>query len=95
LCRADTLEGLLAVIADLLYNALQLHDHRSLRWPQNRRQCLVGSDEGAATMLCRRLGVYPILPLLRAIAATAASSGPAVLIPFLSAHIYPRIWWAS
>jgi hypothetical protein len=94
LCRTDTLEGLLAVIADVLYNALQLHDHRSLRWPQNRRQCLFGSDEGAATMLCRRLGVYPILPLLRAIATAAASFGPAVLIPFLSAHIYPRIWWA-
>ncbi|KAJ7873472.1 hypothetical protein B0H14DRAFT_3860041 [Mycena olivaceomarginata] len=88
LCRTDTLEGLLAVIADLLYNALQLHDHRSLRWPQNRRQCLVGSDEGAATMLCRWLDVYPILPLLRAIAATAASFGSAVLVPFLlSAHL--------
>jgi hypothetical protein len=87
-CRTDTLEGLIAVIADLVYQALQLHDHRGLRWPRNRRQCLVGSDEAAATMLCRWLDVYPILSLLRVIAATAASFGRVVLVPFLlSAHL--------
>ncbi|KAJ7352312.1 hypothetical protein DFH08DRAFT_1078021 [Mycena albidolilacea] len=59
-----------------------------LRWPRNRRQCLVGSDEAAATMLCRWLDVYPILSLLRVIAATPASFGRVVLVPFLlSAHL--------
>ncbi|KAJ6578224.1 hypothetical protein B0H19DRAFT_1122701 [Mycena capillaripes] len=87
-CRTSTLEGLIALIADLLYNALQLHDHDGTRWPQNTRQCLAGDDETAVTMLCRWLDFYPILPLLRAISAVASSFGPRVLIPFLlSAHL--------
>ncbi|KAF7333474.1 hypothetical protein MVEN_02363600 [Mycena venus] len=87
-CRTCTLEGLIAIIADLLFNALQLHDLQRTRWPKNRRQCLAGNDETAATMLCRWLDFYPILPLLRAISAAAASFGPSVLVPFLlSAHL--------
>ncbi|KAJ6563616.1 hypothetical protein DFH09DRAFT_1158529 [Mycena vulgaris] len=87
-CRVCTLEGLIAIVADLFFNALQLHDHRQTRWPRNRRQCLVGNDETAATMLCRWLDFYPILPLLRAISAAASSFGRLVLVPFLlSAHL--------
>ncbi|KAF8177537.1 hypothetical protein K438DRAFT_1681466 [Mycena galopus ATCC 62051] len=87
-CRTDTLEGLIAIVADLIYNALQLHDHQQTSWPRNRRQCLAGNDETATTMLCRWLDFYPILPLLRAISAAAASFGPLVLIPLLlSAHL--------
>ncbi|KAJ6519157.1 hypothetical protein C8R45DRAFT_1204383 [Mycena sanguinolenta] len=87
-CRTSTLEGLLAIVSDLLYNALQLHDVQEVRWPQKRRQCLVGSDEAAATMLCRWLDSYPNLPLLRIIAGAAYSFGAPVLIPFLlSAHL--------
>ncbi|KAJ7112938.1 hypothetical protein C8R44DRAFT_741285 [Mycena epipterygia] len=87
-CRTCTLEGLIAIVADLFFNALQLHDHQQTRWPQNRRQCLAGNDETAATMLCRWLDIYPILPLLRAISAAASSFGRSVLVPFLlSAHL--------
>ncbi|KAJ7289196.1 hypothetical protein C8J57DRAFT_427417 [Mycena rebaudengoi] len=87
-CRTYTLEGLIAIIADLLFNALQLHDLHQTRWPQSRRQCLTGTDETAATMLCRWLDLYPILPLLRAISAAASSFGQPVLIPLLlSAHL--------
>ncbi|KAJ7512878.1 hypothetical protein B0H11DRAFT_1947800 [Mycena galericulata] len=87
-CRTCTLEGLIAIIGDLLFNALQLHDIHQTRWPRNRRQCLAGNDETAATMLCRWLDFYPILPLLRAIAAVASSFGRPVLVAFLlSAHL--------
>ncbi|KAJ7731702.1 hypothetical protein DFH07DRAFT_894654 [Mycena maculata] len=87
-CRTDTLEALIAIMADLFYNALQLHDHQQTRWPQTRRKCLAGNDETAATMLCRWLDFYPILPLLRAISAAASSFGRLVLVPFLhSAHL--------
>ncbi|KAF7370323.1 hypothetical protein MSAN_00663700 [Mycena sanguinolenta] len=86
--RTCTFEGLIGIVAELFYNALQLHDCRRIRWPRTRRQCLVGSDESAATMLCRWLDIYPILPLLRAIAAAASSFGKPVLVPFLlSAHL--------
>ncbi|KAJ7472200.1 hypothetical protein FB451DRAFT_1090389 [Mycena latifolia] len=87
-CRTYTLEALIAIIADLFFNALQLHDHQQTRWPRNRRKCLAGNDDTAATMLCRWLDFYPILPLLRAISAAAASFGELVLVPFLlSAHL--------
>ncbi|KAJ7250536.1 hypothetical protein B0H12DRAFT_1120796 [Mycena haematopus] len=87
-CRTDTLEGLIGVVAEIFYDALQQHDCQRLRWPRNRRQCLVERDEVAATMLCRWLDLYPILPLLRAIAAAAFSFDALVLVPFLlSAHL--------
>ncbi|KAJ7206390.1 hypothetical protein GGX14DRAFT_457691 [Mycena pura] len=89
-CRTDTLEGLIAVIADLVFNALQLHDLHQTRWPRTRRHCLAGNDEAAATMLCRWLDVYPILPLLRAISAAAASFGEPVLVPFLRSVHLPK-----
>ncbi|KAJ7654353.1 hypothetical protein B0H17DRAFT_1021824 [Mycena rosella] len=92
-CRTDTLEGLIAIIADLFFNALQLHEsNQRSGWPRNRRQCLAGNDETAATMLCRWLDFYPILPLLRAISAAAFSFGGHVLVPFLlSAHLPKNI----
>jgi hypothetical protein len=49
---------------------------------------LAGTDEAAATMLCRWLDFYPILPLLRAISEAASVFGQPVLIPLLlSAHL--------
>ncbi|KAJ7274872.1 hypothetical protein C8J57DRAFT_1592336 [Mycena rebaudengoi] len=87
-CRDPSGFGLIAVIADIFFNALQLHEAQRTRWPQNRRRCLAGDDETAATMLCRWLDVYPVLPLLRAISAAAYSFGRLVLVPFLlSAHL--------
>ncbi|KAJ6477850.1 hypothetical protein C8R47DRAFT_1051455 [Mycena vitilis] len=87
-CRTSTLEGLIALIADILFNALQLREFDRSDWPRHPRRCLAGNDEAAATMLCRWLDVYPILPLLRAIAAAGSLFGEAVLIPFLlSAHL--------
>ncbi|KAJ7093398.1 hypothetical protein B0H15DRAFT_905256 [Mycena belliarum] len=87
-CRSDTLECVIALIADLLYNALQLREAYRTGWPFSPRACLVGDDESAATMLCRWLDVYPILPLLRAIGATASLFGARVIAPFLlSAHL--------
>ncbi|KAJ7874622.1 hypothetical protein B0H13DRAFT_2057413 [Mycena leptocephala] len=88
-CLIDpNLEGLIAIVADIFFNALQLREFRRTGWPKNRRQCLAGTDEAAATMLCRWLDVYPILPLLRAISAAASLFGEHVLVPFLlSAHL--------
>ncbi|KAJ7673766.1 hypothetical protein DFH06DRAFT_1035898 [Mycena polygramma] len=87
-CRACTLEGLIAIIADLVFNALQMRGLEPRSWPRHRRRCLAGNDEAAATMLCRWLDVYPILPILRAIVAAGGFGRDAVVVPLLlSAHL--------
>ncbi|KAJ7229277.1 hypothetical protein C8J57DRAFT_1147476 [Mycena rebaudengoi] len=85
--RSCTLEGLIGIVAHIFSDALELRRRRRTGWPKNR-QCLAGTDEAAATMLCRWLDFYPILPLLRAISEAASVFGQPVLIPFLlSAHL--------
>ncbi|KAJ7023864.1 hypothetical protein C8F04DRAFT_1133126 [Mycena alexandri] len=87
-CRTTTMNGLIAIIADLLFYSLQMHEAGAIPWPRDPRQCLAGDDETAATMLCRWLDLYPVLPILRAIAAVASLFGPRVIVPFLlSAHL--------
>ncbi|KAJ7671967.1 hypothetical protein B0H14DRAFT_3538004 [Mycena olivaceomarginata] len=80
--RSCTLEGLIGIVAHIFSDALELCRRRRTGWPKNR-QCLAGTDEAAATMLCRWLDFYPILPLLRAISEAASVFGQPVLIPLL------------
>ncbi|KAJ7769968.1 hypothetical protein B0H16DRAFT_1307198 [Mycena metata] len=89
-CRTTTMDGLIAIIADLLFYSLQMRGMQPIPWPWpgTPRECLAGDDETAATMLCRWLDLYPILPILRAITAVASLFGRRVIVPFLlSAHL--------
>ncbi|KAK7052735.1 hypothetical protein R3P38DRAFT_1654297 [Favolaschia claudopus] len=94
-CRTNSLEGLLAIMAEVVYNALQLselEDNPLRHWPQSVRDCLAGDFETSATMLCRWLDAYPILPLLRVIAGVCSRYGEPAITPFLlSAHLPKNI----
>ncbi|KAK7044621.1 hypothetical protein R3P38DRAFT_2608834 [Favolaschia claudopus] len=90
-CRTTTLGGLIAIIADLLCAAFELkrsgEDHQK-QWPRSRTDCLGDSDESAAVMFCRWLDEYPILPILRAVGASACLFARGIIVPFLlSAHL--------
>ncbi|KAJ7820485.1 hypothetical protein B0H13DRAFT_2682283 [Mycena leptocephala] len=87
--RSCTLEGLIGIVAHIFSDALELRRRRRTGWPKNR-QCLAGTGEAAATMLCRWLDFYPILPLLRAISEAASVFGQPVLIPFLLSTHLPK-----
>ncbi|KAJ7842884.1 hypothetical protein B0H13DRAFT_2413244 [Mycena leptocephala] len=80
--RSCTLEGLIGIVAHIFSDALELRRRRRTGWPKNR-QCLAGTDEAAATMLCRWLDFSPILPLLRAISEAASRRLPKNLVAIL------------